>query len=141
MASKNENRREALKNIGIALAAATVAGTVGLPEVEAQKTDRMQPKQFRIPASVNSAVQQGGDFSVFVARSGGEASAFVVKAGDTQAIAEMQKTLGAAPARATVVNGVIHVGLGAAASRSSVANNGAINFRGSQVSQNVLFVR
>jgi hypothetical protein len=139
MGNENESRREALKKIGVALAA-TAVGAVALP-AEAQPVPK-KFKEIKLPATVTTAVKQGGDFDVFVAHSGSDASVLVVASSDTQGSAELAKTLRASPAKATVVNGVIHVGLGTAgASRSSVRRQGVIDFRQAVKTNAVLIVR
>lgn len=146
MANDMSNRREALKKIGMALMAATAAGT--LPAAAQDKKTAVaariaaMPGQFKIPADVQSAVKGSGDFDVFVARKGTDASAFVVHSSDAAKSSELAKSLNASPAKASIVNGVIHVGLGAAgAARGSVASQGAINFKGATLSRAALFVR
>lgn len=140
MTNENDNRREVLKKIGLALAAVTAAGTLGLPvEAQERKTVRT-PSQFKIPEGVRSAVTQG-TFDVFVVRKGADASALVVPSSDASSIAALRSSTKAAPAKAQVINGVLHIGLGAAASRSSVLNQGAINFEGARVPEAGLFTR
>jgi hypothetical protein len=144
MANMNENRREALKKIGLALAAATASGTVCL-SADAQEPARraaVVPRQFKIPQNITPALaNKSGDFDVFFSHQGSAGSAVVLPSSDSQGIASLTQSLGAQPAKARVVNGVIHVGLGSAASRSSVARQGAISFRGATVPQAELITR
>jgi hypothetical protein len=145
MANDMSNRREALKKIGMALAAVTAAGS--LPVLAQDKTKpavaariAVAPGQFKIPENIQAAVKGTGDFDVFVARKGSDASAFVVHSSDAAKSSELAKSLKAAPAKASIVNGVIHVGLGSAgAARGSVANQGVIDFKGAALSRAALF--
>ena len=145
MANDMSNRREALKKIGMALMAATAAGTLPAAAQDRKKpaiATRMaaMPGQFKLPANAQSIVRGSGEFDVFVARRGADASAFVVHSSDIARSSELAKTLKAAPAKATIVNGVIHVGLGSAgAARGSVASQGVINFKGAALSKATLF--
>ena len=144
MANDMSNRREALKKIGMALMAATAAGTLPAAAQDRKPAiaTRMaaMPGQFKLPANAQSIVRGSGEFDVFVARRGADASAFVVHSSDIARSSELAKTLKAAPAKATIVNGVIHVGLGSAgAARGSVASQGVINFKGAALSKATLF--
>jgi hypothetical protein len=143
MANQNENRREALKKIGLALAA-TAAGTLASSTEAQEPVNRATtvPKQFKIPQNITPALaNKSGDFDVFFSHHGSAGSAVVLPSSDSQGIATISQSLGVQPAKARVVNGVIHVGLGSAASRSSVAKQGAINFRGATLSEVALFAR
>ena len=140
MVRENENRREALKKIGMALAAVAAAGKAGL-SAQLQRPQRLgQP--LKLPIDILSVVnQRSGDFDVFVAHNGADASAFVINAADTKNSAQLVKTLGANPAKATIINGVVHINVGAAAGRSSVRNEGMIDFRGATLTRNVQLAR
>lgn len=142
---KDETRRDTLKKIGAALAV-TAAGAA------LAKADPLQParstvrpglnNRFTVPATVATAARQGA-FDVYVAHQGADASLLIVPSSDPAASKQVSQSLGgASPAKATVVNGVVHVGLGAAgASRSSVAHNGAIDFKGAAISNATLIAR
>lgn len=133
---KVETRREMLRKIGIALAATSVASVAAEALGQDQRTaagkiatDMRMQGAVRLSPDVKTAFTKElrGDYNVFVAiRPDGKASAVVVPENDPKAIQLVRNQLGAPPARATIVGGVIHVDLGvAAAGRCSGNGKGA----------------
>ncbi len=145
--ANDETRRQTLKKIGLALAATAAGGAIAKadpapPMARTMMRTNLTANTFKVPAGVATVARQGA-FDVYVAHQGADASLLIVPSSNSSASKQVSASLGgAAPAKATIVNGVVHVGLGAAgASRSSVAHNGAIDFRGASISSANLISR
>ena len=130
---KVETRRDMLRKIGLALAATSVAGVATETLGQDQRVGKIDVGRLqgavRLSPDVKTAFTKEvqGDYNVFVAiRRDGKASAVVIPETDPRAAQLVKTQLGAPPARATIVGGVIHVDLGiAAAGRCSGNGKGA----------------
>ena len=140
MVNTNVGRREALKKIGIALAAASTSGSL----LMAAPVKQAIAASFKIPASAKlvEPARANGQYDVFVAHNGESVSISLVNSSDVASSRAVSAALnGASPAKASVSGGVIHVGVGGAASRGSIANQGAISFKGAALSSAALIAR
>lgn len=129
-----ETRRQMLRKIGLVLAGTAAAS------IPVEVLGQVMPGQGRSGAGLQAtrSVQlnnvktafsptQTGEYNVFVAiAKNGAASAVVVPKNDRETTRLVRGQLGAAPATATLVGGMIQVNLGqAAAGRCSGNSNGA----------------
>jgi hypothetical protein len=140
MVNMNVGRREALKKIGVALAAASASGTLAM----AVPVQKAMAVSFKIPVSAKlvEPSRANGQYDVFVAHNGESVSISLVNSNDAASSRALSSAMnGASPAKAIVAGGVIRVGVGSAAARGSVASMGAISFKGAQVSNAVMFAR
>jgi hypothetical protein len=148
MVNTNVGRREALKKIGLALAAASASGTLAMAqnkqEPMAMPARAATAQSFKIPATAR-LVKPGnanGRYDVFVAHNGANYSISLVNSNDAASSKAVSQALGgASPAKASVTGGIIHVGVGGAASRGSVASMGSISFRGAALSNVALIAQ
>ncbi len=140
MVNTNVGRREALMKIGVALAAVSTSGTLAM----AQPARLAIAESFKIPATARLVEpnKANGQYDVFVAHNGANLSVTLVNSSDVASSRAVSTALkGASPAKATVAGGVIHVGVGSAASRGSIASMGAISFKGAALSTAALIAR
>lgn len=138
-----ESRRQMLQKIGFALAATTIATNPVEALAQRRGIDALAQRKgeavplrggAKVPSSVQTAVSgDAGELKIFFASNkAGAASILVIRADDKEAVRTAQSQLRAAPATATIQNGVIQVNLSAAAAGrcnlSSKAAAAAIDF-------------